>query len=248
MKFRTKLLALCACLIAAPACALTQEEIDARWNAMTAEIDAKKAARVQSEPLRRALDAQVMNQSLYELWKKCGDKDADVRLAAAWSVLKTIAPGGDVSRWREVSGFLLPQDIPNALMFIDALYTALIELPSREGGDWLAAEILRSFARSSHGRYDFLRTCPASVADAVAGVAERTRLRGSWRAEALGTLPLARPVGGTVSDSRAVAEEMQFLDAAGLPAANGAYAWDRATGRIYRVISRADREIWVLDD
>lgn len=227
---------------------MAQAKIDAKWNAIVAEQDARKAGSAAAEELRRFLDGQAVNESLYNLWRWCRDEDPQVRLRAAWSILKNVVPGGDPARWNEVNYFLLPQEIPKAFMVIDGLYTALIELPRVPGGDWLAAELLRAFARSSHGRYDFLNVCPEPVASAVEGIAERTSLRGSWKARHLGRLPIARPCDGIVTESRAVSEQMQFLDGAGLPANNGSYAWDRTSGRIYRVVSSNEKVRWRLDD
>ena len=121
-------------------------------------------------------------------------------------------------------------------MVIDALYAALTELPKQEGGVWLAEELLRQFSKSSRGRYDFLGICPQPVADALARIKSETGMIGQWKPrQVMGTLPIARPVSGVISYTKAQNDDMQFLDGAGIPASNGFYAWNRKTGKIYRI-------------
>lgn len=246
LRYWSAFLAAAALGAAVPAAALTKAEIDARWQRLTAAQEARAAGEAKAAELRRTLDGQILEGSLYSLWRRCVRGEGPQRLQAAWSVLRVHVPGGDPSRWDEVGSFELPSETPRAFMVIDALYAALIELPRREGGEWLAAGLLRDFARSPHGRYDFLGVCPAPVAEAVADIVARTGLSGNWRPRrVVGRLPIARPVHGTVTDSYARGEDMQFLDGAGIPAGNGFYAWDRPSGRIYR-ISLYDRKLFFI--
>jgi len=225
-----------SCLIAALALAGAAWAGDARVDALLAAAERRAEGRKIAASLRAELDAQIPNEPLYRLWRRCTGRDESARLSAAWSILRGVVPGGDISRWAEVNYLELPSETPRAFMVIDALYTALIELPKVEGGEWLAAELLRQFAKSPHGRYDFLGVCPAPVAEAVAAVVARTGLIGAWKPrQIVGRLPIARGVSGVVSDSYAQSEGMQFLDGAALPANGGLYAWDRESGRIYHV-------------
>lgn len=234
------------CAVPASASAGSKAEIEARWQRLTAAREARAAGEAKAAELRRTLDGQILEGSLYSLWRRCVKGEGAPRLQAAWSVLRAHVPDGDLSRWDEVGSFELPSETPRAFMVIDALYAALIELPRREGGEWLAAGLLRDFARSPHGRYDFLGVCPAPVAEAVADIAARTGLSGNWRPRRVaGRLPIARPVRGTVSDSYARDQGMQFLDGAGIPAGSGFYAWDRDSGRICRV-GPHDRKLFFI--
>ena len=87
---------------------------------------------------------------------------------------------------------------------------------------------------------------PAEYAMTVDALTRKQVLppHGVWRKDApVGRLPLAREVRGFVTRDRAYAEGMTFLDAAGRPAGNGAYAWDRVRGKIYEVAD--DRKLWM---
>ena len=231
-----------ACLVLALAFAGTSAVwADARVDALYQSLQRRAEGREKAASLRARLDAEIAHEPLMKLWRRCTGRDESVRLNAAWSILRGVVPGGDVSRWAEVNYLELPSETPRAFMVIDALYTALLELPRIEGGEWLAAELLREFSKSPHGRYDFLGVCPAPVAQALDDIVSRTGLIGVWKPrEVVGSLPIARQVRGAVSDSYAIGEGMQFLDGAALPASNGIYAWDRPTGRIYRVFVRID--------
>ena len=139
LRYWSAFLAAAALGAAVPAAALTKAEVEARWQRLTAAQEARAAGEAKAAELRRALDGQVLEGSLYSLWRRCVRGEASQRLQAAWSVLRVHVPGGDPSRWDEVGSFELPSETPRAFMVIDALYAALIELPRREGGEWLAA-------------------------------------------------------------------------------------------------------------
>ncbi len=249
--FRIKTFAVVAllCLVSGSACAMTKEEIDAKWNELVAAQDLRIAGSQKAEALKAELDSQLLDEPLFSLWRRMGGaKDGSERLRAAWSILKLRVPGGDVSRWAEVKNFELPSLTFRPFMVIDALYVALIELPERDGGEWLAAGLLKQFSRSSHGRFDFLTICPAPVDEALEKIVSRTKLIGSWKPKlVIGKVPLARPLDGEISQSVAINENMQFLNADGIPAGNGFYAWDRSTGCIYRV-SMHDGNEWDTDN
>ncbi len=237
------------CLVAGSACAMTKEEIDAKWNELVAAQDLRIAGSQKAAALKAELDAQIIDEPIFSLWCRIGGaKDGSERLRAAWSILNVCVPDGDVSRWAEVKNFELPSLTPRPLMVIDALYVALIELPEKDGGEWLAADLMKQFSRSSHGRFDFLTICPAPVAEALEKIVTRTKLMGSWKPRlVIGKLPVARAVESDISQAFAINKNMQFLDADGLPANSGFYAWDRPTGRIYH-ISLSDGEPWDTDD
>ena len=226
-----KVLLAAAVLTALAACAsaaLPQRPDPNRWEELSRRADLRRAEQAQARALAAQLDAEAVDAPLYRQWKTMTENPSR-RLDAAWSILHRCVPRGDVSRWAEVKGFELPSETPRALMVIDALYAAVTELPGREGGAWLARDLLLQFSCSSSGRYDFLGECPAPVAEALARIKAQTGLPGAWTPRrVLGELPLARPVRGTVTTSRAQNGDMQFLDGDGLPSGSGFYAWDRA--------------------
>ncbi|MGI6075647.1 MAG: hypothetical protein ACOYD9_04685 [Pyramidobacter sp.] len=238
MMKKLEVLLVAAALTALASCAaaaLPQSEVDRRWDELTRSMDLRAAGRQKAQTLASQLDAEIVDAPLYGLWKTMTN-DPERRLISAWSILRRRIPDGDASRWDEVKGFELPSDTPRPLMVIDALYAAIIELPKREGGPWLACDLLIQFSKSSSGRYDFLGECPGPVAEALAEIKSLTGLPGTWTPRRIvGKLPVARAVRGTVTTSRAQSESMQFLDGAGRPAGSGFYAWDRATGKIYNV-------------
>ena len=236
--------AVCAlCVAASCGLAMTKAEIDAEWKRMTELRVARSAGEEKAAAIRADLDARVSDGKFIALWKKCTDAGAggEERLAAAWSVIKKYVPDGDVSRWSEVGYYEIPAMMLRPFMVIDALYAALIELERTDGGEWVAAGLLKDFSRSSHGRYDFLGECPAPVAEALARIVEKTGLMGNWKPRrTVGTLPLARPVRGSVNREMVGQKGMLFLNAAGVPASNGSYAWDREKGRFYHVVDPDD--------
>ncbi len=241
MRYRRLAAALAAALTACAACAICAPARD-RAEELLEAAGRREAERPRAEALRAALDAGVTREPLERLWARAVSGPSDERLQAAWSVLRVWCPEGDAARWAEVNYLETPSLRPRALMVIDALYAAIIGLRVTPGGVWVAADLLREFARSSHGRYDFLGVCPAPVAEAVEYVASRAGMIGLWTPrEVTGRLPVAVCVRGTVSENYARMEGMQFLDGAGLPANSGLYAWDRRRGRIYRVALRLFR-------
>ncbi len=237
------------CLASGSACAMTKEEVDAKWNELIAAQDLRIAGAQKAAELKDDLDAQIIDEPLLSLWQRAvGAQEGYERLCAAWSILAIYVPEGDVSRWDEVKNFELPSQTPRPFMVIDALYTVLIELPEFDGGEWLAVDLMKQFSRSSHGRFDFLTVCPVPVAEAVEKIVELTHPIGSWKPRlVIGKTPIARPVEGYISQSGAIAENMQFLDGDGLPASNGFYAWDRRRGFIYHITSN-DGDQWDSDD
>ena len=132
--------------VPASAAALTKAEIDARWQRLTAAQEARAVGEAKAAELRRTLDGQVLEGSLYSLWRRCVRGEASRRLQAAWSVLRVHVPGGDPSRWDEVGSFELPSETPRAFMVIDALYAALIELRRRRMAGGRAAARFRALA------------------------------------------------------------------------------------------------------
>lgn len=209
---------------------------DNRWQQLLEEQRRLNLAKEQSLVLSKELDTKASKGNLLELWKKLASSDADVRLQSAWSVITKVVPDGDIANWDKVGWFKLPEEIPMSFMVIDGLYTALVELHKRQGGDVLAANLLQKFSRSDKGRNVFLRIAPEPVASLLPEIARLGGLYGNWKPdETVGTMPIAQKVSNSITDSDAVALQYQFLDNAGIPQNNGSYAWDRKTGVIYFV-------------
>ncbi len=213
-----------------------------RWNAMVQGHRDRSDGELKAQEIFDELDSKVQQGSLLTLWRRLDSQDPEESLVAAWSIIRNHCPDGDVSQWENTGGLLIPQEIPRPLMVIDGFYTALMGLRRRPNGVWAAAKLLQAFVHSTRGRYYFLRTVPEPIATVITEVAAETGLVGLWEPETVvGRMPLARRVSGVVTDTGAVSRGMQFLDGDGIPKNNGFYAWDRRSGRIYRVISSNDR-------
>lgn len=229
------------CISTASGFAMTKSEVDVTWKRLVEHNKRRQEGEAKAQDIYAELNASIKEGELSDLWAKCFSGDDAVRLSSAWSVLKTCVPAGDLSRWAEVNYLEVPSLRPRAFMVIDALYIAIIELAKIDGGEWVAADLLQSFSRSSHGRYDFLGVCPEPVAKAIVYVADETHIIGNWTPrEVVGELPIARCVSGSVTRSTALENDMVFLDGAGIPAANGFYAWDRPSGMIYNLVEPSD--------
>ena len=167
--------------------------------------------------------------------------DPQMRVASGLVLADRLYPQGDLSRWDEVQGWWLPQQIPKSLAAADAaLYTAVlaVQLPD-PAGPWLSFRLLDSFF-DSDGAWAFFGRCPPGP---VADLEDTLSARGvqpsaGWPpfGAAMGPLPLGVPLYGDLSADQAVAMNLFFLDGMGCPTQGGGfYAWDRLTGRIYRL-------------
>lgn len=197
----------------------------------------------QAAQLSTALRAVVPpGQSDRQLWGiLTGEGNLQVRVGAGLVLADRLYPQGDLSRWSEVQGWWLPEQIPLSLAAADAaLVTAVLaaQLPD-PAGSWLAFRLLDSFFASPDA-WVFLGRCPpAAVSDLEDSLSSRgIRSDRGWPpfGVAMGTLPLGRPLFGDISIDQAMAQNLSFLDGMGRPTGGaGFYAWDRLTGRIYKV-------------
>ncbi len=219
-----------------------EESFEIRWRQLAEAQRARAGGLQAAREIFQELDSKIREGSLFSLWKGLDSSDPEERLISAWSIIRTYCPGGDISQWESPGGLVLPQMIPKPLMIIDGFYTALMGLYRRPNGLWAASQLLEAFVHSTRGRHYFLRTSPEPIASLVPEIAAQTGLVGIWNPEAVvGRMPLARRISGVITDSRAVSEGLQFLNGHGIPQNNGFYAWDRRSGRIYRVVSSRDR-------
>nr|WP_321501191.1 cell division protein FtsL [uncultured Dethiosulfovibrio sp.] len=195
--------------------------------------------------LKKELLSEAPSKSELILWKSLWEGSARERASVGLALIEAIYPQGDPSRWGEVVGFVYPSLIPRPLMAVDALMVSVRSLMDLEGGDFLAAELLRSFGSSSRAKHLFIDTSPKDMEDVLSELVSRTGMPGSWKATDIeGSLPLAAPVGGAISQSSAIARGMRFLDGSGVPSNNGPYGWDRSSGRIYQVVDRSN-PLWI---
>lgn len=188
------------------------------------------------DTLKEELLATVPTGDLEQLWRGCFEGDSEMRASYGLALINRIYPYGDVSRWEEVSGMLLPQLIPKSLMAADAVLATVMALSDVKEGQWLSYDLLKRFASSSRAKLLFITRCPGEVSTEINRVVMMTGLSGYWKADMIvGSLPLARRIRKTIGMSRAVSMDAQFLNSSGVPSSNGPYAWDRNTGTIYRV-------------
>ena len=231
------LLGLWICLGAGPSWG---DEVSRLYDALVLREQGMAQAETLRVHLRGFVPLGVNNECLWDLL--VGNGKTRDRAAAGLYLIECRCPDGDLARWDEVEGWWLPGQIPVPLAVADAaLLTAVLaaQLPD-PGGPWLALSLLEGLCRSDRGRYFFGRVLPGPVAELRAALSARgVEPLFGWPQvlEVTGTLPLASPIYGTIRVGRALNEGMTFLDGMGRPVGGaGAYAWDRPTGRIYRVV------------
>ncbi len=223
---------------------------------LIAEMRRSEALAEEARTLWESLRAEVPGSvSVLDLWRRAGEGTADPRsrAVAALGLVGALFPEGDPARYGEVSGLILPQEVPVPLMAADAVFLGADAL-SRMGdpaAGALAMDLLARLARSDPARYRYFRIAPEDLA----AIRERIAASGCPRPvgfptslEVRGRLPFARPAIGTILNDTALSLGMTFLDGAGRPggAGGGTYAWDRRTGRILHVrTAREDRRFWV---
>ncbi len=213
----------------------------------------KSEIRHEAEALRSELLGMAWDSEDLDLLGSIMDPSltSEQRAANGLKLIDELFPGGDPARWESISGFWIPRMIPKPLAAFDAVFftaIALLEM-EREDAPWIARDILEDLRRSSRATLLALRTAPKEYLWIVEALEEGTRMPpvGGWpEAVIRGKLPFARQVSFAVSETHAIMREMQFLNAAGQPAPNGPYAWDRDRGRIYRVICSNNRYIRIL--
>ena len=231
---------LCGALLALAALPAWGDEVSRLYDGMVRREQGVAQGQRLRQELRGYVPFGVNDQCLWEAL--VGDGRLRDRAAAGLYLIECRCPDGDLARWDEVEGWWLPGQIPVPLAVADAaLLTAVLaaQLPD-PGGAWLALSLLEGLCRSDRGRYFFGRVLPGPVAELRAALSARgVEPLFGWPQvlEVTGTLPLASPLYGTIRVGRALNEGMTFLDGMGRPVGGaGAYAWDRPTGRIYRVV------------
>ena len=232
------LLGLWVCLGAGPSWG---DEVSRLYDALVLREQGMALAETLRVHLRGFVPLGVNNECLWDLL--VGNGKTRDRAAAGLYLLESLCPGGDLSRWEEAQGWWLPRQIPVPLTVADGvlLTATLVARMPDPGGPWLALSLLERFWRSDRARYFFGRVLPAPVAELEAELqAKGVAPTFGWPQvlEVTGTLPVASPLYGDIRLGRAMAANMTFLDGMGRPTGGvGSYAWDRPTGRIYRVLA-----------
>jgi len=195
--------------------------------------------------LRKDLLSKAEPKEPVDLWWSLWDMDSrgEQRAANALKLVEYLYPGGDISRWDEIQGLWYPSLIPTTLAAIDAVYVAAWELleMDREDASWLARDLVNDLGRSSRAKHYFMKHGPEEYRQIITGFSERGLEPdyGNWtEPETIGSLSLASPVRGSISQNFAVSFNLVFLNASGEIVNLGTYAWDREKGKIYEVIDR----------
>lgn len=218
----------------------------------SARYEAMEEGERQAFVLKKALLEEAPDLEPYDLWRSLwSDLHPRDKASRAMAIIEALYPEGDPSRWEEVSGFFLPQEVPKSLVALDAVFVAAQSLAQldEEGAPWLARSLLIDLSRSRRVRHYFMRRAPKEYPSIVRAIDAATGLPpiGGWPMEEIeGELPLAHPVHGWITIATAMSEEMLFLDASGRPTGgSGPYAWDRRRGKIYNVnFGRDDGADW----
>lgn len=217
-----------------------------RFDKMVESMLFRNSAMESAGPLRARLVSEAPDMDELGLWRMLWTEDERSRCSAAMAIIDRVFPEGDPSRWEEVSGFVMPREIPRVLIGLDGFYVALTCLPHIENGMGLAGLLLESMASSPRGRYLYIVNPPEEMAPVIEKIAFSIGLVGDWSPlRTWGHLPTASPVRGYIPFDRALSEEMQFLDNWGTPRSNGPYCWDRVKGKIYR-IKDPDDPFWII--
>jgi hypothetical protein len=219
------------------------------WESLVDSYGNREEVRQQAHRLRGELLDEAPEEGPRQLWMGLSLPEAPRKRAArSLALIEALFPGGDPARWEEVGGFWNPQEIPLSLAALDGVYGAALALADVGGKEapYLASWLLRRLLQSPKARVHAFLRAPSAYDRIVAGVPP---FGPPWPlGEREGSLPLARPVRGWVSQERALLQEMTFLDGQGrITSGSGFYAWDREKGALYRVREGRPIRWWISD-
>jgi len=222
------------------------------WEELVEAYGQKEELKPEAKALGEKLLAEASELQGVELWRHLVDPDTPGRQRAAdgLKLIKELFPGGEPSRWDDVSGFWLPAMVPKPLAAFDAVYYTAMGLLKLEepGAAWLARQLLTELKRSTRATHLALREAPAEYETILSQLEETTKLPpvGGWpKGKTTGTLPFARPVRFHVSADYALVKGMTFLNRSGVPVSGmGPFAWDRKRGAIYHVLDDEEFLFW----
>lgn len=219
------------------------------WDELVAQLEKREMVKSEGTEFLAGLRREAPQGSEMELWKKLWVGEPRSRAAAGVALMDKIFPGGDPGRWEEAGGVLTSSSFrPRQLAGLDAFFVTVAVLDTIPDGEWTAAILLQSFARSGRGQVKFIEQMPEGLQKPIDSIAAKTGIGGYWSVRVTGRpLPLLPVFGGTIRRNGAESRSLQYLDGAGRIATNGVYAWDRDKGYIYQVVENSNR-FWVFSD
>ena len=226
-------------------------EANKDWDELVRTYGKKEEERGVIQALREGLLAEAPRADPSFLWEGLflPGTEARRRASLGLALVEALCPEGDPARWEEVEGFWNPQEIPLSLASLDAVYGAVLALGEMDekGASLLASTLLRRLLQSPRARVHAFLTAPVQYGRIVHSLPPWGP---PWpQGELRGSLPLARSVRGTISESRALSLGHTFLDGYGrIASGTGFYAWDRVRGDIFRVRDGRDRLRWWFGD
>jgi len=195
--------------------------------------------------LRNELLSTTEDMPPDQIWRSLWDGSIKGKMRAAYAIklVKMVFPDGDISRWDEVKGMWYPAIIPVPLASIDAVYVAAHELVemNRDDAAWLARDLINDLSRSSRAKHYFMTEAPEEYSYIIQKLEARDMGPdfANWVKPLIkGSLSLASPVRGRISQDAAIGRNLVFLNSSGNIVNLGTYAWDRTRGRIYHVVDR----------
>jgi hypothetical protein len=219
------------------------------WNSMVADMQKREKIKETGAAVLQNIRELEPSGSEKELWSMLWSGEPKWRAAAALALVDRMFPGGDPSKWEQVTGFIgKGSRQPRQLAAMDGLFVAVEEMRKLPDGVWGSALLLSQFGRSGMGKVQFIDELPAGMREVLDDVIAQTGLPGDWSSKRVrGRLPLLPVYNGFITRDAADSRQMQYLDGFGSISGNGRYAWDRDRGYIYEVIEESDwrSDIWI---
>lgn len=248
MKKMIALAAALTTLLAAGAAFAQEASQPAGWDQFVAQMAQQQQIK-NGEAIVEQLAAAAPQVSDKELWKlSCSAPDLRTQAAASLALVKKLFPNGDPSQWENVSGFFPPSSyMPLQLVAVNALFNAVTAMTDMTGDQealYGAAWLMTQFGKSSSGKLIFIDNMPQHFRTTLDKLIAATNLPGLWSSSKIeGPWPFVPTYQGTIPDSLAFGNNYQFLNGWGQIANFGGYAWNRAQGYVYQVISSDDNDI-----
>lgn len=217
------------------------------WDTFTAEMEKRSKIKDTGVAIIADMRDIAPQGTEIELWHRLWEGEPRWRAAAAVALIDRIFPGGDPSKWEEVSGFASNSSVqPRQLIALDALFVAVDSLRQITDGVWGSAYLLQQFGKSGWGKVMFIEEIPYGFDQTLRDIISTTGLTGDWSIKRIrGKLPLLPIYRGYITRDRADSRNMQYLGGYGSIASNGRYAWDRDRGYIYEVVEDS-RDFWII--
>ena len=222
------------------ACITGQEAwADSQWDQFVAQMDNQSKIKNSGEIVTQ-LAAQAPQVSSAELWKlSCSAPTPQQQASASLALVARLFPDGDPSQWQQVSGFFPPSSyVPTQLVAVNALFNAVTAMTQMPEAVFGAAWLMNRFSQSSAGMLTFIDNMPQHFRTTMNSLIAQTGLQGIWTSSTIeGPWPFVPVFEYTITDSIAFSNNYQFLNGFGQLAGFGSYAWDRARGNLYKVVS-----------